>query len=86
MDIKVLCLSLSCEKWDIMVINCPWLHLALKPEPPGGAPQGYSQVFAPWTIVDATLSTVENFSVLDKTTLVIILVSTEEKHVIMWFK
>lgn len=25
------------------MINCPWLHLALKPEPPGGAPQGYSQ-------------------------------------------
>lgn len=23
--------------------NCPWLYLALRPEPPGGAPQSYRQ-------------------------------------------
>lgn len=34
------------EECGVMLINCPWLHLALKPEPPGGAPQGYSQVSA----------------------------------------
>lgn len=27
-------------------INCPKLHLALKPEPPGGAPWGYRQALA----------------------------------------
>lgn len=72
MDIKVFCLSLRCEKFGIRVINCPCrLHLALKPEPPSGAPQGYSQVFAPWTLVDTSVSVVNIFSVLDKTALVL---------------
>lgn len=53
------------EKCGIMVINCPWLSLALKPEPPGGAPQGYSQALALWTLVDAAAGTVENVPVLD---------------------
>lgn len=51
--IKVFCINLGSEECGIM-INCPCLHLALNPEPPGGAPQGYSRVFSHWTLANAT--------------------------------
>lgn len=43
--------------FGILLINCPWLHLALKLEPPGGAPQGYS-----WTYLIFFFFPLESFS------------------------
>lgn len=45
LEVTVLCFTLRCRasQWWI----APWLHLALKPEPPGGAPQGYSRGSCP---------------------------------------